>query len=494
MPVRDLSKPGPVEGDPIPMGLLPAYHAARNPLAPAITEGDQTIGFAELEARANRRARRLEAAGVGLDDVVVLAAPKGIIFYEWSFAIWKLGASVCQVSSSLPAVEFEAILDLAQPRAVVSTTPVRRVECAVFDAREALDETLSIEALPARTASHWKISTSGGSTGRPKLIVDRGPSLWNPSQGVLGIEPGDVVINPAPLYHTAPFGFMHTVLFTGGHVVELPRFDPVTYLAAVAQWRASWAYLVPTMMHRISRLSDKEKRHDLSSLEVIIHMAAACPAWLKQEWIDWLGPDVIWELYGGTEVLGATLINGEEWLAHPGSVGRLWMGTGMKILDEAGEPCPPGVVGEIYFHVGDAAPYRYIGAVARVSGDWQSFGDMGWMDADGYLYIADKRTDMIVTGGANVYPAEVEAAIEAHPGVASCVVVGLPDDDFGHRIHAIVQATNPDVREDGALKRFLADRLAAYKIPKAFEFVDVSLRSDDGKVRRSAYRDARLGS
>jgi bile acid-coenzyme A ligase len=253
--------------------------------------------------------------------------------------------------------------------------------------------------------------------------------------------------------------------------------------------------MVPTMMQRIWNLpEDVRTGYDLSSLEVLWHLAAPCPAWLKEAFIEWLGADVIWELYGGTEGQGSTTIRGDEWLAHRGSVGRPGDHCEMKIVGENGETLPPGAVGEVYMRPrsGPGTTYRYIGATAKsIDGGWESLGDMGHMDADGYLYLSDRRTDMILSGGANIYPAEVEAAIDAFPGVRSSAVIGLPHEDLGNAVHAIVDAPAGGVNEERLLAH-LAERLVRYKIPRSFEFVAEPLRDDAGKVRRTALRAERL--
>jgi bile acid-coenzyme A ligase len=249
------------------------------------------------------------------------------------------------------------------------------------------------------------------------------------------------------------------------------------------------------MMHRIWRLPERERaRYDVSSLRCVFHMAAPCPPWLKQAWIEWLGGDVILELYGGTEAQAMTVITGTEWLAHRGSVGRPVLGE-MIVLDADGSERPPGEVGEIWMRRGPdaAASYRYVGAIPKSrAGGWESLGDMGWKDADGYVYLSDRDTDMILVGGANVYPAEVEAALDEHPRVASSCVIGLPDEEYGNRVHAIVQAARPV--EPSELEKFLAERLVRYKVPRTYELVTEPLRGDDGKVRRSALRTARLAA
>ena len=253
-----------------------------------------------------------------------------------------------------------------------------------------------------------------------------------------------------------------------------------------------WMYAVPTMMGRIWRLPEEQRRcYDVSSLRVVLHMAAPCPPWLKRAWMDWLGPDRVWELYGATEVQAVTLLTGSEWLSHPGTVGRPVVGE-MQVLDPAGAPTPAGEIGEIWMRRGPGLPnpYRYLGADARTMGDgWESVGDMGSIDDEGYVYLADRKSDMLIVGGANVYPAEVEAALSEHPLVRSAVVIALPHDDLGQVPHALVELEGDVTDEE--LRAHLAERLATYKIPRSFERVREPLRDDAGKVRRSALAAAR---
>jgi len=281
----------------------------------------------------------------------------------------------------------------------------------------------------------------------------------------------------------------------GAHMVILPRFDPEQTLAAIEKTRATWVYLVPTMMTRIWRLPEEVRaKYDLSSLQTLWHLAAPCPAWLKEAFINWVGPETVMELYAGTEAQAVTSISGAEWLEHRGSVGRVTMGE-MMAVGEDGQPLPAGEVGEIYMRrpAGMPPSYKYIGATAKtLEGGWESLGDIGWFDADGYLYLADRRTDMILVGGSNVYPAEIEAALEEHPAVQSCAVIGLPDDDLGNRIHAIVQVKG-DADEDN-LRAHLKASLVTYKQPRSYEFVSEPLRDDAGKVRRTALRDVRIAA
>ncbi|HEX2891669.1 AMP-binding protein [Vineibacter terrae] len=491
----DLSALQQAVGNVIPMGSLPAHHAARDPERAAVTQDDASVSWRALEAAANRRARLFAASGVGEGDFVTIALPNGVEFYETSFAIWKLGATPNVVSSRLPDAELRAIVELVQPRLVVGPDPGRLPGWQVLPAGHTPDPSLSDAALPPKVAPYWKAMSSGGSTGRPKIIVDHNPGVWDPAVGLLGQQPGDVLLNPGPLYHNAPFSLMHAGLFGGGHVVNMDRFDPLRALELIARHRVQWVNFVPTMMHRIGRLPQEQRTApDLGSLRVVFHMASACPVWLKEQWIGWLGPERIFELYGGTERQGATVISGTEWLAHKGSVGRIQPGARLRVVGEKGKDCAPGEVGEIFFlpDGGRGSTYHYIGADAKSLDDWESIGDMGYVDADDYLYIVDRRTDLIVSGGANIYPAEVEAALDGHPDVSSSVVIGLPDDDLGHRAHALVQlAPGARISADD-LRAWLETRLVRYKVPRSFEFVDDFLRDDAGKVRRSALREARM--
>ena len=298
---------------------------------------------------------------------------------------------------------------------------------------------------------------------------------------------------PGPLYHNGPIVWSCSAWLAGSHVVVLSRFDAEATLAAIDTHQADIVYLVPTMMKRIWGLPPEIRaRYDLSSLRAVWHLAEPCPPWLKHAWIDWLGADRIFELYAGTEAQTATIITGTEWLSHQGSVGRPAPGT-VVICGPEGEELPNGETGEVWMRSArDRPTYRYIGATARTrEGGWESLGDMGRLDAEGYLYLSDRVQDMILTGGANVYPAEVEAALQEHPGVESCAVIGLPDEDMGNVVHAIVQA-GPGAFTTDELLGFLADRLARYKLPRSIEFTDEPLRDEAGKLRRSALRAERM--
>ena len=467
-----------------------ADKAAENPDRPAITCGDESVTRRQLESRTNRLARAFADLGVTHGSFVTVALPNSVAFYEACIAAWKLGAIPQPVSYRLPDRERQAIVELADSSLVVgveaSAHPNRRTVPVGFQPVPSIDD----GPLPDTTAPAMKAPTSGGSTGRPKLIVAGDPGVVNEGMPGMGQRIDGVVCIPGPLYHNAPFSFGAGSLFHGNHLVILPSFDAEATLAAIERHRADWILFVPTMMSRISRLPDDVKnRYDLSSLAVVWHMAAPCPPWLKEEWCNWLGGEKIFELYAGTEAQAVTIIRGDEWLAHRGSVGRVVTGE-MKVLDpDTYEELPRGTVGEIFMR-NDRVTYRYLGAEARKTPDgWESLGDMGMIDDEGFVYLTDRRGDMILSGGANIYPAEIENALSEHPLVVSSAVIGLPDEDLGNRVHAMVQISGPVT--DDEMRTFLAERLVRYKIPRTFEFVEHAVRDDAGKVRRSALRDER---
>ena len=469
--------------------------ALEEPDRPAVTCGDARLTRRELDAAANRLARDLARGGAGVGDMITVALPNSVDWFVAFAAAWKVGATPQPVSSRLPRPELEAIVELARPAAVlgVEEGALEGVRCLPLGYRPpaALDDS----PLPDAVSPAWKAPTSGGSTGRPKLIVSGDPSVMDPDGAVpLRITPRGCMVMPGPLYHNGPLIWSCQALLWGDHVVVLPRFDAEGTLAAIQDHRADIVYLVPTMMKRIWRLPEEVREaYDLRSLQVVWHLAEPCPDWLKQVWLDWLGPDRILELYGGTEGQASTVITGAEWLAHRGSVGRPAAGE-ILITDPEGTPLPAGQMGEVWLRsTRDTPTYRYLGAEARRrEGGWESLGDMGRVDAEGYLYLGDRMQDMILTGGSNVYPAEVEAALQEHPLVRSCCVIGLPDEDLGQRIHAIVEADVEQVRADELL-RFLGDRLVRYKVPRTIELVQEPLRDDAGKVRRSQLRAERMG-
>ena len=469
--------------------------AAAAPDRPSVTCGELSLTRSELDAAAVRLGKDLRAHGVGLGDLVTIVLPNGLEWFVAFAACWKIGATPQPASPRLPAPELQALVELADPKAVIGVEP------GTFDDRWCVpaghvpppDDG---EPLPDVQSPSWKAPTSGGSTGKPKLIVSGDPSVLDTDASPpLLLSTDGCLVMPGPLYHNGPLMWSCYAVLWGSRAVLLPRFDAEQTLAAIDRYRADVVYLVPTMMKRIWALpTEVRESYDVSSLRAVWHLAEPCPPWLKDAWIGWLGPDRIWELYAGTEAQAGTVITGREWLAHRGSVGRPVDGT-VSVRADDGTVLGPDELGEIWLRSPRPDPtYRYVGAQARRTDDgWESLGDMGWLDADGYLYLGDRSADMILSGGANIYPAEVEAALLEHPAVRSAAVIGLPDDERGNSVHAIVESSPGEVAA-GDLLRFVAERLVIYKVPRTVEYVDHPLRDDAGKVRRSALRQARLQS
>jgi bile acid-coenzyme A ligase len=484
--------------NPIPMGKLLAHHAERQGERECLVFEHKSYTWNELDRKANRLARYLQSQGVKKGDFVTIALRNGPRFFEAAFAALKLGATPNPVPYRLPAAEFTAVMGLVKPSFIFCDEAERAGDTPCILEHFDLPESVPEDPLTACVPQSWKALTSGGSTGAPKVIVSHMPGEWDPNFPLLEIPVDSAVLIPGPLYHNAPYAMAMLSLMKGNSVVQMPKFDAEACLKLIEKYRIEWTTMVPTMLNRIWRLDDETKdRYSLDSLRCILHTAAACPPWLKRAYIDWLGGERIFELYGGTEDTGRTLIDGNEWLERPESVGRMQPGFNVRILDENGETLPAGEIGMIYLlpDSGFASTYHYLGAERDHIGEWETLGDMGHLDEDGYLYLADRRTDLIVSGGANIYPAEVESAIERHPEVICAVAIGLPDNDLGQRVHAIVQigeSASTAALED-ELRRFSADQIALYKTPRTYEFVTQKLRDEAGKVRRHALREERTG-
>ncbi len=431
-------------------------------------------------------------------DFVSIVLPNGVPFVVAEIAAWKAGAVPQPLSPRLPVGELAEIVALTDPALVIGD-----VEPSVSGSKPMLPARFRPAQddgpLPVVVSPSWKAPTSGGSTGRPKVIVAGRPSLVediDPSADGFAIEPGGVALVPSPVSHNGPNMSVCMSLLRGNHVILMRRFDAAETLRLIAEHKVTWLYAVSTILSRIAKLpEDVRAAADMSSLRTIFHTAAPVPVWLKRQWIDWVGP-ILRELYGGTEGQAATIITSEEWLAHPGSVGRALRGE-MQIRDADGRVLPPGEEGKVWIRraPGTEPTYRLLGGQAQADdAGWESLGDIGWFDEDGYLYLylGDRETDMILVGGANVYPAELEAALGLHDAVADSCVIGLPDDDLGNVPHAIVYPRRPVT--EAALLEHLKSRVASYRLPRSFEFVAAPLRDEAGKIRRTHLRAERLKS
>jgi len=474
-----------------PIGVVLAGLAAAAPHEPMLTCETRTVTRLEVELRTNRLARAYAGRGVAHGELVAVALPNGIEFFEACLALWKLGATPLPVSPRLTAVERERILDLAGSRVVIGA------DIADGDGRLAIPAgyepppDTADTPLPSCVSPSIRALTSGGSTGQPKLIVSTRTSEVQPAALISPsrhFRPGQVQLVMGPLYHSMPITWALNGLLIGQHLVILPKFDTSVALWTIEHHKVDFFAAVPTMLIRMARAIDNNPgRYDLQSLEGVFHASSHCPAWAKARWIELVGADRVFEAYGGTESQGSTFITGTEWLEHQGSVGRSSVGE-LRVVDDEGNDVPVGDVGEIYLRLDPSqpSPYRYVGAEPRrlPDGGWESLGDMGFLDEDGYLYLADRRIDMIITGGANVYPAEVEAVISEHPHVVASAVVGLPDDDLGEVVHAVVQIVS-DI-DEAELREFVEQRLVRTKAPRSYRFVRDPLKTEADKLHRRA--------
>jgi bile acid-coenzyme A ligase len=450
---------------------------------------------AELESRTNRLARAFAELGVKAGDFVTIGLPNGIPFVEALLATWKLGATPQPVSFRLPARELAAIVAVAGSTLVVGLDTDGGVPSIPVGYEP--DPSLSDEPLPVVVSPSWKAPTSGGSTGTPKIIVSTGPAVVDvliPLMPLLKMPQGGVKLTTTPLSHNIGVMFTTAPLITGGRIVIAPRFDATATLELIERHRVDWTCLVPTMLHRIAKLPEEVRGGaDLSSIVAIATGGAMAPQWLKEFWVAWLGGPRMVEFYSSTETQAIVIADGDDWMAHPGTVGRVVIGE-LEVRDPDGGLLPDGETGELWMRRGAGAPpaYEYRGANAQSDAEgWETVGDMGRSE-DGWLYLADRKADMTVVGGFNVYPAEIEGALEEHPAVLSSCVFGIPDDEYGNRLHAIVQLSE-DV-SDEALIAHLKERLVPFKVPRSFERVDGPVRDDAGKVRRSALRDRAIAA
>jgi bile acid-coenzyme A ligase len=473
------------------LAQLADAHPGRDAVIFVAQDGSETrLTWLELERYTNRLARLLMQRGLRAGQMLVIGLPNSIEHIALAFAGWKAGALVLPLRAAMPEWERDRVLEVGSPALVAAdwkNVAFPSISRETLASHHQFDDQLLPDCIP----QPGRAIASGGSTGRPKIIVD--PRSWGmrPGENYFGFSsgyrPGQVQLIAGPLYHNSPFGWMHTGIFDDQQIVIMERFDAAHVVDLIERYRVNFMFLSPTMMGRIARLDGITTR-DFSSVEAIYHTSAPCPVWLKQLWIDLVGAEKIYEGYGCTEGIGAARIRGDEWLLHQGSVGRPH-NTLLRILDKDHHPVPPYVTGDIYMRrPHDQPTYRYLGSdpLPTTADGYASVGDLGWLDADGFLFIADRRTDLVVTGGANVYPSEVEAVLSEHPAVADVVVIGIPHLDWGRSVHAIIEPTDwdmpPDVTE---LDLYIRARLSSYKIPKSYEFLKALPRNQMGKIRRS---------
>ncbi|MGB0504748.1 MAG: AMP-binding protein [Pikeienuella sp.] len=486
---------------------------------------DQRVDRDQLEALGAKGAGALAALGVQPDDVVAVIMRNDLLHIELMRAVALAGATLCPLNWHSAAQEVEAILSDCSPKAVlihrdlveplvavlaghnvVAITPDAAITAAYSgdaDAHPELPEWSNLrdaaEPVVGRTRMRPMLRYTSGSTGMPKGILRKHSdpnvcyyeTLAKIGTGMMRMRDGGRFLTAAPLYHSAPSTLSGMALAIDGmNMMVLPRFEAESFLATIEAEKITHIYLVPTMMARLLKLPDDVKsRYDLSSIEFCISTGSPWPHEIKAAMIDWWGP-VMWETYGASELGFLTLVNSEEALAKPNTAGTIQMGGSILILNENGDPLPAGEIGDIYIQFNHFGEFQYSNAddeAMRARGH-VGVGDMGWLDEDGYLFIADRKKDMIISGGANIFPAEIEAALIEAPFVADVAVFGAPDPEFGERIVAAIQPEPGSSPDDAAVKEWLGTRLARFKHPRIVEFHDALPRHDSGKIFKQRLR------
>jgi bile acid-coenzyme A ligase len=448
------------------------------------------LTWADLDRRARQIAHELGRRGVGVGDRVSVRLVNSPELVETVLAAWKLGAVPVPVRWDLPDWEGQRVLEV--------------VDAALDIGPDDLDWLVATadgpdDDVPDAVSPQTHGICSSGSTGTPKVIVIERPALFTPVEpfvsGWIDVPTPQVVLVPAPLYHTNGFATLGSLL-AGDRLVLLERFDAARIVDLIERHRVSTFTATPTMLNRIAEVPGIDDR-DLSSLVWVLQGAANIAPSLVRRWIDLVGAERFFMAYGMTEGLGLAAMRGDEWLEHPGSVGRGYRDTEIRILDPDHRDLAAGEIGEIFLRWPAGAMYEYLGGASRLAvtdDGFASAGDLGFLDADGFLHIVDRRSDLIISGGANVYPAEVESALIDHEGILDVVVIGLADPEWGRRVHAIVEPRDPaNPPSDADVIAFAKSRLAPYKVPKTVEFVDQIPRSAATKVSRKALIEAREG-
>ena len=503
--------------------------ASAAPDKPAVimTDGSRVVTYRQLDERSRQVSRLLAGLGIGLRDHIAVFMANRPEYFEVAWGAQRRGVYWTPVNCHLTADEAGYIIQDCGARLVIASPETAEVSgqltaqmpglrvyvAGAGSADEAARHGLpSLEAaldeLPAgpigdETEGHTFFYSSG-TTGRPKGIkpdfafpaFGTGVGLELRMQAAYGFSADTVYLCPAPLYHAAPISWSMGTIRLGGTVVLMERFDPVACLQAIERHRVTAGQFVPTHFVRMLKLTPEERaQFDISSLQTVVHAAAPCPVDVKQQMMDWLGP-VLYEYYAGSEGNGTTMADPADWLSHPGTVGRPLVGI-VHILADDGTELPPGEDGTIFFEGKDFEYHNDPVKTASSRNDkgWTTLGDIGHMDEDGYLYLSDRRADLIISGGVNIYPAEIEDALIMHPAVADVAVIGVPDAEMGQSVLAIVQPAGEGTRPDELAAELIAhcrSRLASYKAPRVVEFAAELPRTPTGKLLRRKLRDERL--
>lgn len=451
---------------------------------------ERSISWAELDALADRLAQGLAANGAGQGSVIGFALGNGVEHLALALAVWRLGATTLVMDPAITAQAAASLKSRSDARLIVGQGG------AVGDL--ALDDLLRAgegrsAPLPDLVSCPGKIVMSGGSTGLPKLMCDRRPharqpgASWGRVAPALGFRTDQVQLVCAAMSHNAPFTWAQNGLFEGNRLVLMEKFDAAQALRAIDRLSIGFVMLVPTMMVRMLD-ADRRRPARFDSLHTLYHTGGPCPAWLKQAWIDRLGPDRVTEMYGSGENTGQTVVTGAEWLARPGTVGRGFE-TDIRICDPDGQTLPPGTTGEIFMRPHDlSGRSEYIGPDTpkprRDVEGYQSIGDSGWLDGGGYLYLAGRCDDVINSGGVKLHPEAIEAALLRHPAVADVAVFGVEDREWGQRVVAALVARPGAALCETGLAGFARQHLTPEELPKEWHLLPALPRDGFGKLRR----------
>ncbi|HVP29893.1 MAG TPA: AMP-binding protein [Myxococcota bacterium] len=507
--------------------MYPGALAREIPDKPAyvMAGSGQVVTYRELDERSNRLAQLLHASGLRPGDGIALFLENHPRFFELAWAAQRSGLYYTAISSRLTAPEVEYIVNDCGAKALVTSHAKAEVAAELAGKLPAVRRALMLdgavagfEAYETAVAEHpaaplaeelegSDLLYSSGTTGRPKGVKPPlpGKPAGTPAALMLfvstlyGAGRDTVYLSPAPLYHAAPLRFNLAVQRLGGTCIVMEHFDALEALRLIERHRVTFSQWVPTMFVRMLRLPEPERtRFDLSSHRAAVHAAAPCPIPVKEQMIAWWGP-ILHEYYGGTEGNGLTALDSKEWLAHKGSVGKAVLGE-LKIVDEAtGEAQPPGATGVVYFANGPRFEYHNDPektAGSRHAQGWSTLGDIGHVDQDGYLYLTDRKANMIITGGVNVYPQEAENVLITHPAVVDVAVFGVPNEDFGEEVKALVQLADmsragPELERE--LIEFCRRQLSHIKCPRSVDFEAELPRHPTGKLYKRLLKDRYWG-
>lgn len=507
--------------------MHPSVHARATPDKPAliVAETGETISYAALDAQSNRAAQLFRAAGIGVGETVALFLDNIPEFFGIAWGAQRAGLFYVCIPARLTAPEVAYILADSGARLIVASAAMAEAAAALTDAIGDVRRYIvggvvpgwqsweaTVAAQPPTPIADERAGAdmlySSGTTGRPKgvrVALPEDPAIAAPnvlvmlSHALYGLSAQSIYLSPAPLYHAAPLRWSMTVMRHGGTVVMMRHFDAEAALAAIERYRINASQWVPTHFVRMLKLPDEVRaRYDLSSLKVAIHAAAPCPIPVKQAMIDWWGP-VLYEYYAGSEGNGLTTIDSAQWLAHQGSVGKAAYGT-LHICDEAGSELPPGAEGLVYFSGGGVFEYHNDPAKtaeAKNAHGWTTLGDIGRLDAEGYLYLTDRKSFMIISGGVNIYPQEIENRLITHPRVADAAVIGGPCPDMGERVIAVVQPVDMADAGDALAAELTAwcrAELSGVKTPRQIDFTAELPRAPTGKLYKRLLRDRYWGN